>query len=262
MKSLTAMVLMSLAPLFGSALLSLAAPAHQDITGQQIVEQAIDALAVSPEARSFKSFALTGTMVTPDSPEGRTVKIVSKGQLDLRLEVAYGDGTSHVLITRSDGNKYLRDRNGRTGRGRRNARAGTEVPLLPLPALVSDLLSSAREHSYVGLDSVNGHPAYHITLSRQFPSGFDADDRMTKLSTIHLFVDTETHMLMKLTHAAADLSGRYSSSRTVMFDDYREVNGTKVPFSLVEIVDGQKTFTLTVESIDINPHLSEAEFAK
>lgn len=232
----------------------------QDATARQVIQQAIQVLAPSPGAMAFKSFALTGTMLSEGSTESQAVKVLVRGVYDVRFEISHADGGSQVAVTHSGGKGVLRDASGRLEKITRNARAGTEVPFLPLPRLISDLLASAGAITDLGVDTVNGRAVHHVAMSRQFPPGADPGGIITAHSTIDLFIDAQSFLILQMAHVAADRTGRHSSARSVTFGHYRAVDGAMVPFSITESLGGQKTWSVTVSSIDFNCKCQDADF--
>lgn len=233
---------------------------RQDATARQVIQEAIQALAPSLDAMAFKSFALTGTMVSEGSTEPQLVKVLVRGIYDLRFEIAHQDGATQVAVTRIGGKGELRDVSGRVQKITRNARVGTEVPFLPLPRSLSDLLASAGAITDLGMDTVKGRAVHHVALSRQIPPAADPGGIITARSTIDLFIDAENFLVLQLAHTAADRTGRRSTARTVFFADYRVVKGAMVPFSISESLDGQKTWSITVNSIDFSHKFNDADF--
>jgi len=232
----------------------------QAATAQQLIERAIQTLAISPDAMKFKSFALTGNIVPQGTADSQAIRVLVRGLYDLRFEIAHQDGSTHLVVTRAGGKGALRDAAGRVTKITRNARAGTEVPFLPLPGMLAELLAYAGTITDLGIDTMGGRTVHHVVISRQFPQGSDPDGTMTARSTVDIFIDSENFLIVRLGHAAADLSGKRSIARTVTFADYRPVNGAMVPFLITESLDGQKTWSIAVSSIDFNRKCQDTDF--
>lgn len=232
----------------------------QGATARQVIEHAIQVLTLSPDAIGFKSFALTGNMLPEGSADSQAISVLVRGLYDVRFEIAHQDGRTQLVVTRAGGKGALRDVTGRVTKITRNTRAGTEVPFLPLPGMLADLLASAGTIADLGIDTVGGRTVHHVVISRQFPRGNDPDGTMTARSTVDIFIDSENFLILKLGHTAADLSGRRSITRTVTFTDYRPVNGAMVPFLITESLDGQKTWSIIVSSIDFSSKFQDTDF--
>src|SRR6185437_5886258 len=130
-------------------------------------------------------------------------------------------------------------------------RAGTEVPLLLLPGTLSDMLASAGNVRDLGLVTVNGRAAHHLSIAPQFPPDLDPGGVLTARSTIDFFVDADNFLILKIAHTATDQTGRRSIDRSVTFSDFREAAGVTVPFSITETLGDQKTWSIAVTSIDL-----------
>lgn len=237
---------------------SVASP--QSAAARQLIERAIQNLQVSPEGATFNSFALTGVLHPAGSTEIQPVRVLSRGTRELRLEITHQDGTIHLVVKRKNSGCALRDRTGKIMPIVRNARVGTEIPFLPLPNLLTQLLASDAVIQDLGTDSVGGRPVYHVAVSHQFPAIVDPDGLMTAHSKIDFFIDGTTLLILKLAHTAADVKGKMSLAREVTFDDYRAVGGVMVPFAMTETVDGQLNWSLSVSSIDFSHAFQGSDF--
>lgn len=235
-------------------------PVQQDATAVQVLHQAIQAMAVSPDATAYRSFALTGSILLQGSSSPEPITVLARGLYDLRFEIAHPDGTTHVAVMRRDGKNGRRDEKGQIQKINRNARAGTEVPLILLPGTLSDLLASAGNIRDLGMDTVNGRAVHHVSVSRQFPPNLDPDGAMTARSSIDFFIDTQNFFVLRVAHRAADQSGRLSIERTVTFADFRAIAGVTVPFSITEKLGGQETWSISTASVDIKRPLKDADF--
>ncbi len=243
-----------------SSVATAASAVQQDATARQVLQQAVQAMAVSPDAVGYRNFSVTGTILLEGSTSSEPVKVLERGLYDVRFEITHQDGTSHVAVMRQDGNNGLRDEKGHIIKIDRNRRAGTEVPLLLLPGTLSDMLASAGSIRDLGMDTVNGRAAHHVSLAPQFPSDLDPDGLMTTRSTIDFFVDAENFLILKIAHTAADQTGRRSIERSVSFADFRAVAGVTVPFSITEALGDQKTWSITVTSIDLTKAMLDRDF--
>jgi hypothetical protein len=229
-------------------------------TGRQLIEQAIAALATAPEAATGQEFSLKGDLKDEGSAISRPIKILGRGIHDLRVETTLADGSMHKIVKSQSKGGTIQRGNTTIGKIQSNARAGTDVPFLPLPGLLSQLLKSAESVADEGLDSVAGRPAHHVAITRRFPSGADPDGLLASRSRIDLYLDSANLHVIKMQHTAADATGRWSVARSVMLDDYREVNGVLAPFLIEEMVDGQKISTITVTAVDLKPRLQDSDF--
>jgi hypothetical protein len=104
--------------------------------------------------------------------------------------------------------------------------------------------------SLLGLDSVEGHSAYHLRVT--LPSGRSHDDWVDAQSFLELRYDRETHN-------AAGLRG----SVAVYLRNYQTVEGLVIP-TLIETGDPAKgdTDKMIIEKIALNPTVEDGQFSK
>jgi zinc protease len=99
-----------------------------------------------------------------------------------------------------------------------------------------------------GMEKVGDRDAYVIEAG--VPEGGDPSK---------MYFDTKTGFLLRVIGQSHDADG-VSQTRDE-FDDYREVDGVKVPF-LWRQTNGDTTYTLTFSEVHHNVDLSDSEFAK
>jgi hypothetical protein len=59
----------------------------------------------------------------------------------------------------------------------------------------------------------------------------------------------------------ANQPGAIALPYELIFEDYRTQDGAAIPFSITERMNGQKTWTITLDSVTTNTGLSDADFA-
>jgi hypothetical protein len=228
-------------------------------SARQILEQTIATMSPGSTGGAIKDFSLAGSIQIAGSSSAGSVRILSRGNDDMRLDIAMqGGGTHSVAFLRGRG--LVRDRQGTETRLSSSSRAGTEIAFLPTPGVLSDFLGSAREITMSADETVNGRLAHHLTLSRQYPQAKDPTGLISARSRTEFFIDAETSLILRIRQVVYDTRGKTSSQRELAFSDYRPINGLVLPFSITEISDGQKTWTITVESISLSPELSDTDF--
>jgi hypothetical protein len=254
--------------LFGSARNFAQAPAAspsataQDAAALQILKQAVHTLAPSPASARFKDYALTGSIEVPGTPGDNRVKILARGSSDLHFEIAFADGKTHSVITREGHGGRIRNASGNERKITHNSRAGTEIAFLPVPSALAEMVASARLVEDGGSETVNGRAAQRVVIARQYPKEKDPFGTFTERSRTELFIDVESFVILKIRHSAypPDASAMKSVVRELEFSDYREVNGCLAPFQISETLDGQKSWTIYVTSLDFSPNLADPDF--
>jgi hypothetical protein len=224
-----------------------------------LLQQTISAMSAAPNAPAVRDFSLAGSMQIADSEAMNPVRILSRGTDDMRLDITMSEGGTHsVAFLRGRGR--MRDRPGKEVVLSSASRAGTDIAFLPTPGMLADILDSARQITDLGSDLVNGRAVRRIVVSRQYSKEKDPLGVMTARSKTEFFIDAESFLILKIRNIAYDARGQKSSQRELTFSDYRAVNGVILPFSIAESSDGQKSWAITVESLDLNPKLTDADF--
>jgi photosynthetic reaction center cytochrome c subunit len=96
-----------------------------------------------------------------------------------------------------------------------------------------------------GIENIDGHDAYDVTA--WWPAG----------GTDQLYFDTQSGLLLRITHQIDSPLG--SLPLETDYDDYRDVNGLKIPFKVrVSRMDGTTTYTW--QKMDANVTVDDARF--
>ena len=112
--------------------------------------------------------------------------------------------------------------------------------------LLTNLSQNDIPIQYAGTEEVGGKPA-SILITPQ-PSG----------AMLKLFVSEDTHYVVKL--AYPDSSQGVTVNRETFMEDYRDVDGVKVPYHVVQNVEGQLFSDSKITSITLNAELDASLF--
>ena len=133
----------------------------------------------------------------------------------------------------------------------------------PLSFIASAAQDSSTKITYVGLESKNGGQVHHIRTQRVFPSNADPTGAFARLTTREFFIDSVTLQIVStqdMVHPADASTIDYP--RETQFSDYRTVNGVRVPFSIVEVATGQRTYAIQLNQVTFNSGLQDSDFAQ
>lgn len=116
---------------------------------------------------------------------------------------------------------------------------------------------------YIGQEQRDGATVNHVQFFGSFSTqklGIQA--RLRKLSTVDLFLDAGTNLPLAIsfnvhpeTNAGIDILSE------VVFNDYRSVGGTKIPFRIQRFLQGTLAVDITLNSAAVNVGLADSEFA-
>ena len=112
--------------------------------------------------------------------------------------------------------------------------------------LLTNLSQNDIPIQYADTEEVDGKPASILLIPQ--PSG----------QMLKLFVSEETHYVVKLVYP--DSSQGVTVNRETLMEDYRDIDGVKVPYHIVQNVEGQLFSESRVTSVTLNAELEESLF--
>ena len=112
--------------------------------------------------------------------------------------------------------------------------------------LLTNVSQNEISIQYAGTEDVQGKSA-HVLLIPQ-PSG----------EVMRLFVSEESHYVVKV--AYREIAQGVTANRETLMDDYRDVDGVKVPYHTVQNVDGQLFSESWITNVTLNAELDETLF--
>jgi len=127
--------------------------------------------------------------------------------------------------------------------------------VFPHAQLVAVLNSPRFSVSYKGIAQVDGRSVHDIQVQRVLP-GQAQTDSMTEYHIMEFFVDTATLQVVM----SQDSIPKHIVHQ-IRYSDYRPVNGVAVPFSISELMGGQKTRDIQLTQISFNTGLQDTAFA-
>jgi hypothetical protein len=155
---------------------------------------------------------------------------------------------------------------------------GLTFPIAHVAAVMAD---PAAEVSLVGIEKPKGRSVYHLRLKGRLglvgngtPAGSVVKDVLVDALTFQILTVEDYPYSRKPYPRSRKRLGRRSSSpesngkasdtatREIAYEDFRVVNGIRVPFSINIKLDGQRTFDIRLDEAVFNTNLSDSDFAK
>ena len=115
-------------------------------------------------------------------------------------------------------------------------------PIWLLPRLMEE--GASMQHA--GSEEVNGVPAAIVLVPQ--PSG----------ETLSIFISEETHYIVKL--GFREVEQGVALNRETLLDDYRDVDGVKIPHHIVQNVEGELFTETRISSVVLNADLDDSLF--
>lgn len=212
--------------------------ATPNINPNVIIEKYINAIG----GREALSKVKDRTTIMRGTAMGQTITLISKQKAPnkMRQEVKAG-GMDQIIIF--DGAKGVMN-----VMNQKIDVKDKELEALNIEAnmdFILNLDSLGIKLSYEGIDKVNGKDAYKIKMT--LPSGLNW----------YVLFDTESGLKVEELRDIPTQKGTVQQS--IIYDDYKDVDGVKYPFKIIQSVGGQSV-DVTVSSIKVNKGLSDDLF--
>lgn len=124
---------------------------------------------------------------------------------------------------------------------------------MKLAAGLQDLNTSLSD---LGVVAAEGTAWRRVRLERHLP-----DEALSRLTISDYLIDPNSFQIVAVqdqTHPKDDLSK--DIPHAIYFADFRVVNGIELPFAVLETVNGQRIWSLQMQSITVNPKLTDSDF--
>jgi hypothetical protein len=110
---------------------------------------------------------------------------------------------------------------------------------------------------YVGTETLDSQSVLHISISQQPPVSAVASPLLPHLSQVDIYLDSSTFLPAALAfNAHPDDNELIDIPIRVQFSDYRQVNGTQVPFHVQRFLNNGLVLDLQFDTATINSGLS------
>lgn len=220
---------------------------------------------------SFKDFIAQGTVTGGAAGSGSGQATVrGAGDDQLRLDFEFNGKATAWAISHGNG-QYRESEAGKVNRVASYNATNAGWLTLPYVRIATALTDSGVELKYVGLQTVDGNPVYVVRVIRHLPKTEDPKDMLSALRTADYYLDPSTLRILQMVdsihpnRAAVGMNSRgqvaiAGTRRQITYSDYRQVNGTLVPYTVSETVGQQLAWTLQLNTITFNSGQSDSDF--
>jgi hypothetical protein len=228
-------ILIALPLVFGTLL---GTPVSAD-EAQKIIDQYLKAVGGSKTVSRLQTLSIDGSVaVIGDAPPGTyTFKVKRPNRFYTELR-ANGD----TLIESYNGKSAWHEvADGEIGTLLGHDAVEMEIAAQYYNARLESLGKLKVGAAYKGESQLRGRPAQEVELT--YPTGVQW----------HVFFDPQTHLIMG---ERAQIAG---IPREIYYDDYRAVNGVKVPYK-IELKRGKDDYSISVTRVGVNETIGERVF--
>lgn len=252
------LVLLMLAPgLMRSQQIASQVP-QSDAGALSILQKTIAAAGGTDAIRGVKDFRGNGTITFHWMSKGASgpVEIQGRGLDQVRMDSHVDDGLHSLVLARGSGE--LREPHITRKMPAVNA-SKADLFVFPVLSLAEVFNDPTAVISYGEPEDINGRHTYKIYVQRNLPARLQHIEKLKRLKTFEILVDTETLMILGIRHFYLS-GGPYEMLREVYFSDYRQVQGLWLPFSISEKAAGQNSWSISLDTLQFNVGLTEETF--
>lgn len=217
--------------------------------------QEIQAYLAATNTTSCPSMQGTGTIQYLGANEGALpATLTLQRGMESRLDVVTAQGSRSTRIFGSSGIIGYEDGNRQQLIPESAATGIVQVAALPC------VLMAQRPASYIdrGISSINH--LHRLTLETALARGTRAMPAHTT-SVIDFYFDPATHLLLKsVTLIRIPGARNQDFIRTVSYGNYQNVDGVLVPFAYQQSINGERTWSLQLTHVQLNPHTADSYF--
>lgn len=238
-----------------------ATTAHRDPQAVAILYQCLAAAGGIQAISTIQDVTATGTITyngMDQSPQGHaTIKLL--GLHRFRLDTLLPDGQHSYVVSKDQ--TFHKNPDGSTSHmPPQNAikPASVTFPLFHVLAAVQDTSFNVM---YGGLVTHNGQQAHDILLQKFSSTSDDVEGALSKVTKAHLYIDPTSLNVQAIADRAYGRDGESrETTHEMQFLGYQAVNGIAVPFTVIEVLGGQKLSTIQINQISLNAGLAEKDF--
>jgi len=202
---------------------------------------------------------ITGT-ITPyfgDSSPSTAFTLKIRGAEQYRYSE---DGSPAVLVTNGPAGALIAG-DGKARRIPAHAALNSRVLVLPMASVLSDWNAADVDITLVGPSTVDGESCIEIQMARRHSESDPLVKIRRAIAPITVWVSTTRGVVLRVDHYRAAMDNHsVTIPETVLFSDYRNVNGIAVPFQEDILLGQQHIQRLQFSSVRFNAGLTDADF--
>ena len=247
-------------------LASLAPAQNQTVSDQQALTLAAQAITAMTGGIAVTDITVSGnaTWIAGSDYETGTATLLAKGTTESRVVLNLGSGTRTEIRNALSGftqGKWLNP-NGASGLMAWHNCQTDVAWFFPVLSSLANLSNPVFIFSYVGQESWNGLPAYHLTISQRPPANSKAALPVQALTAMDFYLDSGSLLPLAVDfNAHPDTDMNSNIPMEIRFASYQVINGIRIPFHIQRLINGGLSVDLVFTSAAINSGLSDSQFS-
>ena len=225
-----------------------------------LINSCLSASGGSQAVAGVQDFMASGTATFNwDSQTQATAALKSRGSANqFRFDATLSNGTRSWAV--SNGTGLLSDIDQTRTPFTYQTAYGLRSLSWPVVDFTGALSDPAATISYVGLVSSDQGQAYQIHIQETYAAGTDPAGTLSSASARDYFIDPSSFLLVEIKNTQSYGSPPQNYGESILFSSYTNVNGLMIPFSVTELVSGQRTWVVQLTSVSLNVGLTDADF--
>jgi hypothetical protein len=253
---------------FSSLLLSLAAFSQsqnptpvRDPQAVSILTQSLNAVGGLSVINAIQDYTSTGTITYnwTDQPVQCSVTLRGKGLSGFRMDATLPVGVQTLAVNGLSGRMKTADGQVKHLAAYNFVNAGSLS--FPTLRLLSALSNQNVGLSLVGSVQAEGHQTDQVRATFPVDPTLTASVPIADLGTLDFFIDSTSFQLVKISeNVRSEKDATVAYLHEVVYTNYQPVGGIAAPFGINEKIEGQQTWSISVQSTSFNSGLSDSEF--
>ena len=242
------------------SVLAQTSPVQRDPQAIAILTQCLNAAGGIQAVSAIQDVTATGTITfdaMDQSPQG-SAKIKLLGLHRFRLDASLPDGMHSYIVGKDEA--FHKNPDGSTSPMPPQNRVKPASATFPLFQVLAAVQDGSFNVTYSGLVTHNGQQAHDILVQQTFGSN-DLLGARSKITRAHIYIDPTALTVQAIDDQAYRRDGEPGETpHEMQFSNYQEVNGILAPFSVIELLGGQKLSTIQMKQLSFNSGLAETDF--
>ncbi len=236
------------------------ATVQRDPQALAILTQALNAAGGISAIGAIADFTATGNITFYwDTTAQGTVKVKGRGLHEFRIDANLADG-QHSSITNLSAS-FQRNPDGSISPLPSQNLLKPAAAIFPLLQVLAAVQDTSISLTYGGLVSRNAQQVVDVVVQKSFSATSDPGGALNSISKAHVFVDPNALTIVSIVDSAYRRDGGPGGlPHETQFSAYQSVNGVLVPFSIIDLIAGQKTMSIQLTQVAFNTGLTDSVF--
>jgi hypothetical protein len=187
-----------------------------------------------------------------------SVTAQGKGLTEFRLDSMLPRGTRSFKVVGTAGSITTED--GKTSPLSYHSLMTAANLTFPGARIASLLYDSTVTLQYVGLVAFETAQAHQIHVTPLIDPSLAPPSGATQFGSFDLYVDPTTYQLLELSESIWPLKNTQSLPHAIRYSNYQSAGSVVVPYGISELVNGQRTWSISLSSISFNNSPSDSLF--